>query len=136
MSRKDTLDESDVQTDNDDEPDDDDIVDDDEPGANFEDNSDDEQEIDNIDEYDIDDTNDFRSILQKIRTISKAVTVTQKRFLSFQYHCHAAKLKPLHPIRNHAIGGALHSICWSVHYISSGLLICGLAQRQSFESFE
>ena len=103
MSRKDTLDESDVQTDNDDEPDNDDIVDDDESGANFEDNSDNEQEIDNIDEYDIDDTNDFRSILQKIRTISKAATVTQKRLLSFQSHCHAAKLKPLCPIRDHTI---------------------------------
>src|SRR5579859_6399106 len=39
----------------------------------------------------------------KVRTISKAATVTQKRILSFNSYCQVAKLKSLRPIRDHAI---------------------------------
>src|SRR5579859_8154118 len=53
--------------------------------------------------FDIEDTHDFKTVLLKVRTISKAAIVTQIRILSFQPFCQAANLKPLHPIRDHAI---------------------------------
>ena len=56
-----------------------------------------------VSSFDIEDTHDFKTVLLKIRTISKAATVTQKRILSFQSFCQAANLKPLRPIRDHAI---------------------------------
>jgi len=37
-----------------------------------------------VSSFDIEDTHDFKTVLLKIRTISKAATVTQKRILSFQ----------------------------------------------------
>jgi hAT family C-terminal dimerisation region len=45
----------------------------------------------------------FQSLLVKVRTISKAATVTPKRLLAFESCCKAANLKPLRPIRDHAI---------------------------------
>ena len=53
--------------------------------------------------FNIEDTQDFQTVLLKVRTISKAATVTQKRILSFQSFCQAANLKPLRPIRDHVI---------------------------------
>src|SRR5271170_4504173 len=60
-------------------------------------------DIESDDKYDIEDKQDFSTVLQKVRTISKAATVTQKRILSFDSYCHAAKLKSLYPIQDHAI---------------------------------
>src|SRR5579859_6115379 len=57
-------------------------------------------ESDSNEEYGIEDTQDFKAVLEKVRTISKAATVTQKRILSFDSYCQAAKLKPLCPIRS------------------------------------
>src|SRR5579859_4019065 len=62
-----------------------------------------DDESDSNEEYDIEDTQDFKAVLEKVRTISKAATVTQKHILSFDSYCQAAKLKPLRPIRDHAI---------------------------------
>ena len=45
---------------------------------------------DNSSSFKIDDTQDFKTVLLKIRTISKAATVTQKGLLSFQSFCQAA----------------------------------------------
>jgi len=71
---------------------------------------DDPDHQDEMDEYaedassfNIADTTDFKTVLLKIRIISKAATVTQKRILSFQSFCQAADLKPLRPIRDHTI---------------------------------
>ena len=58
---------------------------------------------DDVSGFEIEDTQDFKTVLLKIRTISKAATVTQKRILSFLSFCQAANLKPLRPIRDHAI---------------------------------
>lgn len=66
-------------------------------------NDPDDVESDDASDYDIEDKQDFSTVLQKVRTISKAATVTQKRILSFDSYSQAAKLKTLRPIRDHAI---------------------------------
>ena len=84
--------------------DDDDMENDDIDDVDSENNFDDEkEEVENDDEYDLEDIKDFKIILQKVRIISQAIIVTQKRLLSFQFYYQAAKLKLLHPIRDYAI---------------------------------
>ena len=64
---------------------------------------DDSNEYTDYASFNIADTQDFKTVLLKIRTISKSATVTQKRILSFLSFCQAADLKPLRPVRDHAI---------------------------------
>jgi len=98
LSREDP-EESDVDEEIDGNDDDDDDIygDDPDPQDESDDYTDDSSSIE------IEDTQDFKTVLLKIRTISKAATVTQKRILSFQTFCQAANLKPLRPICDHAI---------------------------------
>jgi predicted GIY-YIG superfamily endonuclease len=66
-------------------------------------NDPDDVDSDDDSDYDIEDKQDFSTVLQKVRAISKAATVTQKRILSFDSYSQAAKLKTLRSIRDHAI---------------------------------
>ena len=66
-----------------------------------ENNMDDDLEED--EEYDIEDNKDFKSVLQKIRIISKAITITQKHILSSESYCLIARFKQLHLIHAHVI---------------------------------
>src|SRR5208282_890801 len=45
----------------------------------------------------------FVSALQKVRSISKTVNFPQSRIIAFQRFCEINDLKPLRPIRDHAI---------------------------------
>src|SRR5579859_2224430 len=84
------------------EPTSDDDLDDD--VSSIDSNSDNDDDIDDDDkEFNVENTQDFKTVLHKVRTISKAATVTQKRILSFNSYCQVAKLKSLRPIRDHAI---------------------------------
>lgn len=77
--------------------------DDDDSDGDGDDDDDSDDDSDDDQEYSIDNTRDFKSVLQKIRTISKAANFSQNRILAFQQFCIASNIKPLRPIRDHAI---------------------------------
>jgi hypothetical protein len=86
-----------------------------EPAAHEEESDiDEDEDLYGIDDEDTDDedatlslvieeSEGFETVLLKIREISKAATVTPKRIISFENVCTAANIKPLRPIRDHAI---------------------------------
>jgi hypothetical protein len=52
---------------------------------------------------DTNETLSFENVLRKVRSISKGATATPKRIHSFESCCQATNIKPLRPIRDHAI---------------------------------
>ena len=58
---------------------------------------------DDDDDFIINETNDFASTLQKLRTIARTANFPQGRILAFEQFCAALGLKCLRPIRDHAI---------------------------------
>lgn len=48
-------------------------------------------------------TNDFQSTIQKIRSISKAISFPPSRRQTFEAYCTATKIKPLRAVKDHAI---------------------------------
>jgi hypothetical protein len=60
---------------------------------NNDDDDDDDDDSDDDQKYEIDGTHDFKSVLQKARTISKAANFSQNRILAFQPFSIASNIK-------------------------------------------